>query len=105
VVSGPADARGLVVASLSGFAQLIQQAGTPAESSSIPPTTPPTMEAFSQISQQQGDELVGPSHVPDFYLVGNGQGSVPPRLPLAVDGCGQAALKMQLQNTIYFFLS
>ncbi|OUJ74814.1 cupin domain-containing protein [Hymenobacter crusticola] len=60
VVSGPAGARGLVVASPSGFARLIQEAGTPAESSSVPPTTPPNMEAFGRASQEIGDELVGP---------------------------------------------
>jgi quercetin dioxygenase-like cupin family protein len=60
VVSGPAGARGLIVASPSGFARLIQEAGTPAESSSTPPTTPPNMEAFGRASQEIGDELVGP---------------------------------------------
>jgi hypothetical protein len=61
VVSGPAGARGLVVASPSGFARLIQEAGTPAESSSILPTTPPDMEAFSQALLEVGDELGGPA--------------------------------------------
>jgi quercetin dioxygenase-like cupin family protein len=63
VVSGPAGARGLVVASPSGFARLIQEAGTPAESASIPPTSPPNMEAFGWASQKIGDELVGPPPV------------------------------------------
>jgi quercetin dioxygenase-like cupin family protein len=60
VVSGPAGARGLVVASPSGFARLIQEAGTPAESASVLPTTPPDMEAFGRASLEIGDELVGP---------------------------------------------
>jgi quercetin dioxygenase-like cupin family protein len=59
VVSGPAGARGLVVASPSGFARLIREAGTPA-SSSTPPSTPPNMEAFGRASLAIGDELVGP---------------------------------------------
>lgn len=61
VVSGPAGARGLVVASPSGFAQLIREAGTPAESSTAPPTAPPDMEAFGRASLAIGDELVGPT--------------------------------------------
>ena len=60
VVSGPTVSRAVVVASPSGFAQLIQAAGTPAESASIPPTSPPDMEAFGQASLAIGDELVGP---------------------------------------------
>jgi quercetin dioxygenase-like cupin family protein len=60
VVSGPAGARGLIVASPSGFARLIQEAGTPAESASIPPTSPPDMEAFGRASLAIGDELVSP---------------------------------------------
>jgi quercetin dioxygenase-like cupin family protein len=60
VVSGPALARGLVVASPSGFARLIKAAGTMADSTGLPPTTPPDMEAFARASAEVGDEVVGP---------------------------------------------
>jgi quercetin dioxygenase-like cupin family protein len=63
VMSGLDGARGLVVASPSGFARLIQEAGTPAESSTTLPTTPPDMEAFGRASLEIGDELVGPPPV------------------------------------------
>lgn len=58
VVSGPQGARGLVVASPSGFVRLVHEAGTPAESNSIPPITSPDMEAFGRASLEIGDELV-----------------------------------------------
>jgi quercetin dioxygenase-like cupin family protein len=60
VVSGPALSRGLVVASPSGFARLIKAAGTAADSTGLPPTTPPDMEAFARASAEVGDEIVGP---------------------------------------------
>jgi quercetin dioxygenase-like cupin family protein len=60
VVSGPTLARGLVVASPSGFARLIKTAGTAADSTGLPPTTPPDMEAFARASAEVGDEVVGP---------------------------------------------
>jgi quercetin dioxygenase-like cupin family protein len=60
VVSGQALARGLVVASPSGFARLIKAAGTAADSTGLPPTTPPDMEAFARASAEVGDEVVGP---------------------------------------------
>jgi quercetin dioxygenase-like cupin family protein len=63
MVSGPAGARALVVASPSSLAQLIQKAGTPAESASLPPTAPPNMEVFGRASLAIDDELVGPSPV------------------------------------------
>jgi quercetin dioxygenase-like cupin family protein len=60
VVSGPALGRGLVVASPSGFAQLIKTAGTVADATGLPPTTPPDMAAFAGASAEVGDEIVGP---------------------------------------------
>jgi len=60
VVSGPTPARGLVVASPSGFARLIKAAGTVADPMGLPPTTPPDMEAFAKASAEVGDEVVGP---------------------------------------------
>ncbi|TGD77546.1 cupin domain-containing protein [Hymenobacter wooponensis] len=60
VVSGPARTRGLVVASPSGFARLIKAAGTAADATGLPPTTPPDMEAFARASAEIGDEIVGP---------------------------------------------
>jgi quercetin dioxygenase-like cupin family protein len=59
VVSGPELARGLVVASPSGFARLIKAAGTAADATGLP-TTPPDMEAFARASAEIGDEVVGP---------------------------------------------
>jgi uncharacterized RmlC-like cupin family protein len=63
VVSGPHGGRGLIVASPSNFAKLIQTVGTPAESSQVPPTTPPDMEALARASREVGDEVVGPPPV------------------------------------------
>ncbi|TGE03779.1 cupin domain-containing protein [Hymenobacter fodinae] len=60
VVSGPGLARGLVVASPSGFARLLKAAGTPADSTGLLPTTPPDMAAFAQASAEVGDEVIGP---------------------------------------------
>jgi hypothetical protein len=57
-VSGPAGARGIVVASPSGFAHLIQTVATPAELNSLPPPLP-DMEAFGRALMAIGDELVG----------------------------------------------
>jgi quercetin dioxygenase-like cupin family protein len=59
-VSGPAGGRGILVASPSGYAQLIQTVATPAAPGSLPPTTPPDMEAFGRALLAIGDELVGP---------------------------------------------
>ncbi|UOG73381.1 cupin domain-containing protein [Hymenobacter tibetensis] len=60
VVSGPALSRGLVVASPSGFARLIEAAGTVADATGLPPTTPPDVAAFAQASAEVGDEIIGP---------------------------------------------
>jgi quercetin dioxygenase-like cupin family protein len=59
-VSGPDGARGIVVASPSGFARLIQTVGIPAEPNGLPPTTPPDMEAIGRALVEIGDEMMGP---------------------------------------------
>lgn len=59
-VGGPAGARGIVVASPSGFAQLIQTVGTPGAQGSLPPTTPPDMEAINRAMLELGDVMIGP---------------------------------------------
>jgi hypothetical protein len=58
-VSAPAGARGIVVASPSGFAHLIQTVATPAEPNSLPPPLP-DMEAFGRALLKIGNELVRP---------------------------------------------
>jgi hypothetical protein len=45
--SGPAGARGIVVASLSGFSHLIQTVATPAEPNSLPLSLPPTLKPLA----------------------------------------------------------
>lgn len=63
VVSGTMLSRGLVVASPSGFAQLIKTSGTVADDTGLPPTTPPDMALFARASAEVGDEVVGPPPV------------------------------------------
>lgn len=60
IVSGPTLTRGLVVASPSGFARLIEAAGTVADATGVPPTTPPDIAAFARASAAVGDEVAGP---------------------------------------------
>ena len=56
--SGPA--RGMVIASPSGFARLVAETGTPDDGSGRPPTTPPDMTRFLRVSAELGDELEVP---------------------------------------------
>lgn len=58
--TGDGPARGLAVASPSGFARLIAEAGTPDAGDGVPPSSPPDMEAFLRVSAEIGDELLGP---------------------------------------------
>ena len=58
-VTGGGPARGLVVASPSGFARLIMGAGTP-DTGGAPPNGPPDPALFDRISAEVGDETLGP---------------------------------------------
>jgi quercetin dioxygenase-like cupin family protein len=53
-------AKGLVVASPSGFAYLTQTVGTPADSTLTPLAAPPDLEAFMRVSAEIGDENLAP---------------------------------------------
>ena len=58
--TGGGPARGVVVASPSGFARLITEAGTPDDGSGHPPATPPDVAHVLRVSAELGDELVPP---------------------------------------------
>jgi len=58
--TGDAPGRGLVVASPSGLARLITEAGTPDEGGGAPSSVAPDMEHFLHVSAELGDELLGP---------------------------------------------
>jgi hypothetical protein len=59
-VTGDSPARGLVVASPSGFARLIMEAGAP-DTGGPPPAGPPSDTAlFERICSEVGDEILGP---------------------------------------------
>src|SRR5215510_3744214 len=62
VVAATADGpgRALVVASPSGFARLITDAGTPDEGSGVPPSAAPDLDLFLRVSAELGDEILGP---------------------------------------------
>lgn len=60
--AGPA--RGLVVASPSGFAHLTEAVGTPSDAGGTPPTSGPDMEAFLRVSAAMGDENLAPPGAP-----------------------------------------
>ncbi|WP_227767399.1 cupin domain-containing protein [Hymenobacter sp. 15J16-1T3B] len=62
--TSPEPAKGLVVASPSGFAALIQAVGTPSDGSGNLPTSPPDLEAFMRISAEIGDENLAPPGAP-----------------------------------------
>jgi quercetin dioxygenase-like cupin family protein len=59
-VTGSGPARGLVVASPSGFARLIMEAGIPDTGSPPPAGPPPNMALFGRICAEVGDEILGP---------------------------------------------
>jgi mannose-6-phosphate isomerase-like protein (cupin superfamily) len=58
--TGGGPARGLAVASPSGFARLIAEVGTPDTGDGTPPPTSTDMELFLRVSAEVGDELLGP---------------------------------------------
>ena len=63
VAAPDGPARGLVVASPSGFARLVAGAGEPDDGGG-PPDGPPDMERFFRISAEIGDEILGPPGTP-----------------------------------------
>lgn len=60
VASGNAASRAITVASPSGFARLIREAGFPGDFDSVPPNRPDEMSLFLKLSEEIGDVLMGP---------------------------------------------
>jgi mannose-6-phosphate isomerase-like protein (cupin superfamily) len=58
-VTGSGPARAVVVATPSGFARLIMEAGTP-DTDGAPPAGPPDVALFERICAEIGDEILGP---------------------------------------------
>ena len=58
--TGDGPGRALVVASPSGFARLVTEAGTPDEGGGVPPSAAPDMDAFLRVGAELGDEILGP---------------------------------------------
>jgi carboxymethylenebutenolidase len=58
--TGDGPARGLVVASPSGFARLVTEAGTPDEGPGAPPSAAPDMDLLRRVAAELGDEVLGP---------------------------------------------
>jgi quercetin dioxygenase-like cupin family protein len=58
--TGDGPGRALVVASPSGFARLITEAGTPDQGGGVPPSAAPDMDLFLRVSDELGDEILGP---------------------------------------------
>jgi quercetin dioxygenase-like cupin family protein len=58
--TGEGITHGLVVASPSGFARLIQEAGTPDTGSAPPELTPADLERVNRVATEVGDEILGP---------------------------------------------
>jgi quercetin dioxygenase-like cupin family protein len=61
--TGDGPSRALVVASPSGFARLVTEAGTPDGGDGVPPSAPPDMDRFLRVSAELGDEMLGPPGV------------------------------------------
>jgi quercetin dioxygenase-like cupin family protein len=59
-VTGGGPGRALVVASPSGFARLVTEAGTPDEGGGVPPSAAPDMDLFLRVCAELGDEMLGP---------------------------------------------
>ncbi|HEX5164791.1 MAG TPA: cupin domain-containing protein [Thermomicrobiales bacterium] len=57
--TGQRTARGLVIASPSGFAALIEQAGIPESNGGFREPTPADLERFNQLATEFGDEILG----------------------------------------------
>ena len=58
--TGDGPGRALVVASPSGFARLITEAGTPDDGGGVPPSAAPDMDVFLRVSAELGDKILGP---------------------------------------------
>jgi Cupin domain len=58
--TGDGPGRALVVASPSGFARLITEAGTPDQGGGGPPSAAPDMDLFRRVCAELGDEILGP---------------------------------------------
>ena len=58
--TGDHPSRALVVASPSGFARLVSEAGTPDEGGEGEPVTPFDMDRFLRVADDLGDEILGP---------------------------------------------
>jgi len=59
-VAASGSSHGLVIASPSGFAGLIEAFGTPATTDTPPEITPADLERFTQLAAAFGDEILGP---------------------------------------------
>jgi mannose-6-phosphate isomerase-like protein (cupin superfamily) len=60
VVTSKVPSRGLAVASPSGFARLVMEAGTPDDGGGVPPSAPTDLELLRRVSAEVGDEILGP---------------------------------------------
>jgi quercetin dioxygenase-like cupin family protein len=58
--TGDVPGRALVVASPSGFARLITEAGVPDEGGGVPPSAAPDLDVFFRVCAELGDEILGP---------------------------------------------
>jgi quercetin dioxygenase-like cupin family protein len=59
--SSDVPGRSLVVASPSGFARLITEAGAPDDGGGVPPSAAPDMDVFLRVCAELGDEILGPT--------------------------------------------
>lgn len=59
-VTGGGPAHGLVIASPSGFARLIEEVGIPDTGGAPPQPSPEEPERFNRVAAEVGDELLGP---------------------------------------------
>jgi quercetin dioxygenase-like cupin family protein len=58
--TGEGPAHSLVIASPSGFARLIEEAGTPDTGGAPPQPTPADLERVNRVAAEVGDEILGP---------------------------------------------
>src|SRR5262245_50438953 len=59
-VTGAGPGRALVLASPSGFARLVTEAGTPDEGGGAPPSAATDMDHFLRVCAELGDDVLGP---------------------------------------------